>query len=279
MSSMFHIYEKLMNFWKTQNTLLKVSRLLPIDNVVGAATFHATCFFSCLQLEKFSYVYAQPSTRKADGRYGKSQNRLFTHNQLQYITSPAPANVRELYLKSLEYIGFDLKKHDLKFIDNNWNNPSIGARGVGWEVVMDGMEITQFTYFTHMADIELHNSPVELAYGMERLCVMLNNQSIWSCDYDEGVTYKDIFYEREKQMCTYYNDYNQFGINHLNESLHFIQLPIEKELWYPAYIHLLNSMAIFDSLDAKKSFGQMERKKYIEIFSEYSNKIGILCRK
>jgi len=197
---------RLQGFWAERGCVLQQ----PFDVEVGAGTMAPETFLRVLAPRPYKLGYAQPSRRPADGRYGENPNRLFRHTQFQLILKPPPVNVQELYLQSLEAIGIDLSKHDLKFEEDNWEGPTVGAWGVGWQVMMDGMEITQFTYFQQCGGLDLDPICAELTYGLERLCAFMQDVDsvydvVWARDPDTGavVTYGDVRLSEELQYSVY----------------------------------------------------------------------------
>jgi glycyl-tRNA synthetase alpha chain len=197
---------RLQGFWAERGCVLQQ----PYDVEVGAGTMAPETFLRVLGPRPYKVGYAQPSRRPADGRYGENPNRLFRHTQFQLILKPPPVNVQELYLQSLEAIGIDLSKHDLKFEEDNWEGPTVGAWGVGWQVMMDGMEITQFTYFQQCGGLDLDPICAELTYGLERLCAFMQDVDsvydvVWARDPDTGavVTYGDVRLAEELQYSVY----------------------------------------------------------------------------
>jgi glycyl-tRNA synthetase alpha chain len=197
---------RLQGFWAERGCVLQQ----PFDVEVGAGTMAPETFLRVLGPKPYKVGYAQPSRRPADGRYGENPNRLFRHTQFQLILKPPPANVQELYLQSLEAIGIDLSQHDLKFEEDNWEGPTVGAWGVGWQVMMDGMEITQFTYFQQCGGLDLDPICAELTYGLERLCAFMQDVDsvydvVWARDPDTGatVTYGDVRLSEELQYSVY----------------------------------------------------------------------------
>jgi glycyl-tRNA synthetase alpha chain len=197
---------RLQSFWAERGCVIQQ----PYDVEVGAGTMAPETFLRVLGPKPYKVGYAQPSRRPADGRYGENPNRLFRHTQFQLILKPPPVNVQELYLQSLEAIGIDLSKHDLKFEEDNWEGPTVGAWGVGWQVMMDGMEITQFTYFQQCGGLDLDPICAELTYGLERLCAFMQDVDsvydvVWARDPDMGavVTYGDVRLTEELQYSVY----------------------------------------------------------------------------
>ena len=197
---------RLQSFWAERGCVLQQ----PFDVEVGAGTMAPETFLRVQGPKPYKVGYAQPSRRPADGRYGENPNRLFRHTQFQLILKPPPVNVQELYLQSLEAIGIDLSKHDLKFEEDNWEGPTVGAWGVGWQVMMDGMEITQFTYFQQCGGLDLDPICAELTYGLERLCAFMQDVDsvydvVWARDPETGaaVTYGDVRLSEELQYSVY----------------------------------------------------------------------------
>jgi glycyl-tRNA synthetase alpha chain len=196
----------LRKFWAEQGCILQQ----PYDVEMGAGTMSPETFLRVLGPRPYSVCYLQPSRRPADGRYGENPNRLFKHTQCQVILKPPPADVQELYLRSLQAIGIDLRKHDLKFEEDNWESPTLGAWGIGWQVMLDGMEVTQFTYFQQCGGVDLDPISAELTYGLERLCAFLQDVEsvydiVWARDAKTGkeTTYKDVRFAEELQFSVY----------------------------------------------------------------------------
>src|SRR4051812_29831789 len=191
---------RLQNFWAERGCVLQQ----PYDIEVGAGTMAPETFLRVLGPKPYKVAYVQPSRRPADGRYGDNPNRLYKHMQLQVILKPTPADVIDQYMGSLEAIGIDLRKHDLKLEEDNWENPSLGAWGVGWQVMLDGMEITQFTYFQQCGGIDLDLVPAEITYGLERLTAFLQGvDSVYDIEWTPGVKYRDVRYKDELQYSVY----------------------------------------------------------------------------
>src|SRR6204780_812481 len=188
---------RLQTFWAERGCVLQQ----PYDVEMGAGTMAPETFLRVLGPEPYKVAYVQPSRRPADGRYGENPNRLYKHQQLQVILKPAPADVIDLYLGSLQAIGIDLSKHDIKFEEDNWEAPTLGAWGIGWQVMLDGMEITQFTYFQQCGGIDLDLVPAEITYGLERLVAFLQNvDSVYEIEWTKGVKYRDVRLAEELQF-------------------------------------------------------------------------------
>ena len=191
---------KLKQYWAERNCIIQE----PYDMEVGAGTMCPETFLRVLGPKPYKVAYVQPSRRPADGRYGENPNRLYKHQQLQVILKPTPIDVLEQYLGSLEAIGIDLSKHDIKFEEDNWESPTLGAWGIGWQVTLDGLEITQFTYFQQCGGIDLDLVPAEITYGLERLAAFLQNRdSVYDIEWVKGVRYADVRFADEQQLSVY----------------------------------------------------------------------------
>jgi glycyl-tRNA synthetase alpha chain len=191
---------KLMHYWNKQNCVLQQ----PYDTEVGAGTMHPETFLRVLGPAPYRVAFVQPSRRPADGRYGENPNRLYKHFQYQVILKPAPADIQDLYLRSLEAIGVDLRAHDIRFEEDNWESPTLGAWGIGWQVLLDGLEITQFTYFQQSGGIDLDPISVEITYGLERICAFLQNvESVYDIRWTNEMTYGAIRLAEEQQLSEY----------------------------------------------------------------------------
>ncbi len=195
------IIMNLQKFWGKNGCII----LQPYDLEVGAGTFHPATTLRSLGPKPWRAAYVQPSRRPTDGRYGENPNRLQHYYQYQVIIKPSPSNIKQTYLKSLASIGIDIKNHDIRFVEDDWESPTLGAAGLGWEVWCDGMEITQFTYFQQMTGIECKPVPVEITYGLERLCMFVQEKNnIFDLDWNnDGVKYKEVFFQAEKEFSAY----------------------------------------------------------------------------
>ena len=195
------IIMNLQKFWDKNGCII----LQPYDLEVGAGTFHPATTLRSLGPKPWKAAYVQPSRRPTDGRYGENPNRLQHYYQYQVIIKPSPKNIKQLFLKSLATIGIDVKNHDIRFVEDDWESPTLGAAGLGWEVWCDGMEITQFTYFQQMTGIECKPVPVEITYGLERLCMFVQGKNnVFDLDWNnEGVKYKEVFFQAEKEFSSY----------------------------------------------------------------------------
>jgi glycyl-tRNA synthetase alpha chain len=260
---------KLSQFWVRQGCILQQ----PYDVEVGAGTMHPETFLRVLGPAPYRVAYAQPSRRPADGRYGENPNRLYKHLQFQVILKPSPVDVQDVYLKSLAAIGIDLKEHDIRFEEDNWESPTLGAWGIGWQVLLDGLEITQFTYFQQSGGIDLDPISVELTYGLERICAFLQGvESVYDLRWSEDKSYGDIRLAEEQQLSVYSFDRSDAEAIRAEFELHERQA---KELLegfagvegkdrerYPvlaAYDHCLKCSHLFNLMDARGVISTTER--------------------
>jgi glycyl-tRNA synthetase alpha chain len=241
--------------------------LQPYDLEVGAGTFHPATTLRSLGPKPWKAAYVQPSRRPTDGRYGDNPNRLQHYYQFQVIIKPSPKNIKKLYLNSLKTIGINHKEHDIRFVEDDWESPTLGAAGLGWEVWCDGMEITQFTYFQQMAGFECKPVSVELTYGLERLCMFTQQKKnvydlIWN---SEDIKYRDVFHQAEKEFSTYNfelaNTENLFKIFDMTEKE--AKMLTENNVSLPAYDQCLKASHIFNILDARGVISVAQRAEYI----------------
>ena len=241
--------------------------LQPYDIEVGAGTFHPATTLRSLGPNPWKAAYVQPSRRPTDGRYGDNPNRLQHYYQFQVIIKPSPKNIKKLYLNSLKTIGINHKEHDIRFVEDDWESPTLGAAGLGWEVWCDGMEITQFTYFQQMAGFECKPVSVELTYGLERLCMFTQQKKnvydlIWNSEY---IKYRDVFHQAEKEFSTYNfelaNTENLFKIFDMTEKE--AKMLTENNVSLPAYDQCLKASHIFNILDARGVISVAQRAEYI----------------
>jgi glycyl-tRNA synthetase alpha chain len=260
---------KLSHFWIRQGCVLQQ----PYDVEMGAGTMHPETFLRVLGPAPYRVAYAQPSRRPADGRYGENPNRLYKHLQFQVILKPAPADIQDLYLKSLAAIGIELKEHDIRFEEDNWESPTLGAWGIGWQVLLDGLEITQFTYFQQSGGIDLDPISVEITYGLERICSFLQNvESLYDMRWSADKTYGDIRLMEEQQFSEYSFDRSDAAALRTEFELHekqakelldiFEALDRKSYLRFPilaAYDHCLKCSHIFNLLDARGVISTTER--------------------
>ena len=253
---------KLQEYWDKQGCAL----LQPYDMEVGAGTSHTATFLRSLGPEPWKAAYVQPSRRPKDGRYGENPNRLQHYYQYQVVLKPAPANILELYLGSLEALGFDLKKNDIRFVEDDWENPTLGAWGLGWEVWLNGMEVTQFTYFQQVGGIDCKPITGEITYGLERLAMYLQGvDSVYDLQYSENVKYGDVFHQNEVEQSTYNFEHSDIDFLFTAFAAHEKQAKhlIENQLSLPAYEQVLKAAHTFNLLDARGAISVTERAAYI----------------
>lgn len=249
-------YEKFKNkyieFWINKGCLHLDSH----DYIMGAATFHPVFVFNCLSNKNIPLVYTQLSRRNPDGRYGKSPIRLYKHTQIQIVLFE---NAMDLYLESLIYMGFDFEKIDIRFVENNWSSYSIGGVGYGWEIWLNILEVTQFTYFDKIANIKLETVPCELAVGIERLYLIYSNKmSFYDFNWNKSITYKDVRQEEERQFTEYYN--NHAPLIDKNYLFNTINTLVEKKLYYPAYELFLELNDWFNTQISRQYIDKNQRK-------------------
>jgi glycyl-tRNA synthetase alpha chain len=260
---------RLTEFWSARGCVLQQ----PLDVEVGAGTMSPETFLRVLGPAHWNVAYVQPSRRPADGRFGENPNRLFKHHQLQVILKPAPDEVQQLYLESLEACGVNPRQHDIRFEEDNWESPTLGAWGIGWQVLFDGLEITQFTYFQQAGGLELSPVSAELTYGLERIAMVLQRvDSIYDLDWGGGVKYRDVRHREEVEQSKYVFGQVEgvtagaFAAFHreLFESIYkFAEQLLASGLIWPALEHCLKCSHLFNVLDASNSIGVTERTAYI----------------
>ena len=264
----------LQKYWSKKGCVI----LQPYDLEVGAGTFHPATTLRSLGPKPWKTAYVQPSRRPTDGRYGDNPNRLQHYYQFQVLIKPSPKEIKKMYLNSLSSIGINHEEHDIRFVEDDWESPTLGAAGLGWEVWCDGMEITQFTYFQQMAGVECKPVSVEITYGLERLCMFIQNKKsvfdlIWN---DEGITYKDVFHQSEKEFSAYNFEYantdNLFKIFEMLEEE--TKLLVEKKISLPAYDQCLKCSHVFNILDARGVISVAQRAEYIARIRELTKSIG-----
>ena len=264
----------LQKFWDKQGCII----LQPYDLEVGAGTFHPATTLRSLGPKPWKAAYVQPSRRPTDGRYGKNPNRLQHYYQYQVIIKPSPKDIKQLYLKSLMAIGIDSKEHDIRFVEDDWESPTLGAAGLGWEVWCDGMEITQFTYFQKMTGIECKPISVELTYGLERICMFVQGKkNVFDIDWnDNGVKYGDIYLQSEKEFSAY--NFDQANTDSLLKNFEIAEQEcknlLDQKLPLPAYDQCLKASHIFNLLDARGVIAVAERTGYINRIRELAKGAG-----
>ena len=252
----------LQRFWSEKGCVIGN----PYDVETGAGTFNPDTFLMSLGPEPWNIAYVEPSRRPKDGRYGENPNRVYQHHQFQVIMKPSPENIQELYLESLEALGIDPKKHDIRFVEDNWESPTLGAWGLGWEVWLDGMEITQFTYFQQVGGIEVEITPSELTYGLERIALYLQDvQNVYDLEWTKGVKYGERRHQYEYEM-------SKYSFEVADVKMHFTLFDmyekeakncLENKLVIPAYDYVLKCSHTFNNLDARGAISTTERMSYI----------------
>ena len=281
------IKKKNISIQNFQDTILNLQKywgnygcviLQPYDIEVGAGTFHPATTLRSLGTKPWRAAYVQPSRRPSDGRYGDNPNRLQHYYQFQVIIKPSPKEIKKLYLKSLSAIGINYKDHDIRFVEDDWESPTLGAAGLGWEVWCDGMEITQFTYFQQMAGIECKPVSVELTYGLERICMFTQKKNnvfdlLWN---DSGIKYKDIFYQSEKEFSAY--NFEHANTDFLFKIFEMVETEckslLDKKLSLPAYDQCLKASHVFNLLDSRGAIGVAQRAGYISRIRDLVKRAG-----
>ena len=264
----------LQKYWSKHGCVI----LQPYDLEVGAGTFHPATTLRSLGEKPWKTAYVQPSRRPTDGRYGENPNRLQHYYQFQVLVKPSPSNIKKLYLNSIATIGINHKENDIRFVEDDWESPTLGAAGLGWEVWCNGMEITQFTYFQKMAGIECKPVSVEITYGLERLCMFIQNKkNVFDLKWNnDGVTYKEVFYQSEKEFSAYNFEYantdNLFKIFDMIEQE--AKSLIEKRISLPAYDQCLKASHIFNILDSRGVISIAQRAEYISKIRDLTKAIG-----
>jgi glycyl-tRNA synthetase alpha chain len=252
----------LQKFWAKKGCIL----IQPYDMEVGAGTFHPTTLLRTLGPEPWNVAYVQPSRRPTDGRYGENPNRLQHYYQFQVILKPSPGDVQQLYLQSLKTLGVDTQDHDIRFVEDDWESPTLGASGLGWEVWLDGMEITQFTYFQMAGSIDVHPVSVEITYGLERICMYLQRvDNVFDIQWNEKIRYRDVHHQQEVEQSTY--NFEDANVNMLFDLFAMYEAEsgktIKKGLVLPAYEYCLKCSHTFNLLDARGAISVTERTGYI----------------
>lgn len=266
LSSFQELIQTLQNYWSDQGCVI----MQPLDMEVGAGTFHPATFIRAIGPEPWRAAYVQPSRRPTDGRYGENPNRLQHYFQFQVLLKPSPDDFQEIYLDSLHALGFDTLVHDIRFVEDDWESPTLGAWGLGWEVWLNGMEISQFTYFQQVGGLECHPVSGEITYGIERLAMYLQGVDsifdlVWSRGDQGNVTYGDIYHQNEVEQSTY-----NFELADTDALFHWFdvcesqsQRLIEQKLPLPAYEQVMKASHAFNLLDARHAISVTERQRYI----------------
>jgi glycyl-tRNA synthetase alpha chain len=256
----------LQHYWANQGCVI----IQPYDMPMGAGTFHAATFLRSIGPEPWSAAYVQPSRRPTDGRYGENPNRLQHYYQFQVIIKPSPDNLQDLYLDSLRALGIDTLIHDIRFVEDNWESPTLGAWGLGWEVWLNGMEVTQFTYFQQVGGLDCRPVTGELTYGLERIAMYLQGvESVFDLVWTDGplgrVTYGDVFHQNEVEMSLYNFECadTQALFARFDQAENACRSLIEQQLTLPAYEQVLDASHTFNLLDARHAISVSERQRYI----------------
>ena len=249
-------------FWDRQGCAL----LQPYDMEVGAGTFHTATFLRAIGPEPWKAAFVQPSRRPKDGRYGDNPNRLQHYYQYQVVLKPSPANIQELYLDSLRALGIDPKVHDIRFVEDDWESPTLGAWGLGWEVWLDGMEVTQFTYFQEVGSLSCKPVLGEITYGLERLAMYLQGvESVFDLTWTPGVTYRDVYHQNEVEQSRYNFELSDVDMlfRHFGEYETEAKRLIEAQCVLPGYEMVMKASHTFNLLDARGAISVTERAAYI----------------
>jgi glycyl-tRNA synthetase alpha chain len=267
------IIKELNSYWASAGCVV----LQPYDMEVGAGTFHPATLLRALGPEPWKAAYVQPSRRPTDGRYGENPNRLQHYYQYQVVLKPSPKEIQDMYLESLKRFGLDLLEHDIRFVEDDWESPTLGAWGLGWEVWLDGMEITQFTYFQQAGSIDLTPITVEITYGLERIAMYLQKvDSVYDIAWNSDVTYGQIFHQAEKEFSAF--NFEEANVADLTASFdHYegdaLKL-VEKGLILPGYDYCLKCSHTFNLLDARKAISVAERTRYIGRIRNIARKVA-----
>ncbi|MHB1927188.1 MAG: glycine--tRNA ligase subunit alpha [Leptospirillum sp.] len=254
--------QALESYWSGEGCAI----IQPYDKEMGAGTFHPATFFGALDPEETRVAYVQPCRRPTDGRYGENPNRLQRYYQFQVLIKPSPPESQALYLKSLEALGIRLADHDIRFVHDDWESPTLGAWGLGWEVWLDGMEVTQFTYFQEVAGIPLGAVPVEITYGLERLAMYLQGvANVFDLEYARGITYGRIHREGERQHSVF--NFEEAPVEHLRQQFDFLESQAKglfsRGLYLPGYEMVLGMSHAFNLMDARGAVSVSERQHFI----------------
>ena len=264
---------KLQSYWAEKGCAITQ----PFDMEVGAGTFHPATFLRSIGPEPWKAAYVQPSRRPGDGRYGENPNRLQHYYQFQVLLKPSPDDIQDLYLDSLIAIGIDLKMHDVRFVEDNWESPTLGAWGLGWEVWLNGMEVSQFTYFQQVGGLSCKPISGELTYGLERLAMYLQGvDSVYDLIWTEGLTYGDVFHQNEVEQSKYNFEIADTEVlfRQFDEAEAMNLKLIEENLPFPAYEQTMKASHIFNLLDARKAISVTDRARFIRRVRSMSQKVA-----
>ena len=256
------VIDKLNRYWARQGCLI----WQPYNSEVGAGTFNPATFLRVLGPEPWRVAYVEASKRPKDGRYGENPNRVQHFYQYQVVLKPAPQKAQDLFLHSLEVLGIELKKHDIRFVEDDWESPTLGAWGLGWEVWLDGLEITQYTYFQQVGGIDLEVIPVEYTYGLDRIAMHLQNkENMWEVEWGDGITWGELHLRKEIEFCT-------FNYEEASVELHLLLFDkfedeakrlLDSGYVYPGYDYVIKCSHVFNLLDARGAISAQERKNYV----------------
>ena len=267
------IIQNLNKFWSEEGCLI----MQPYDTEKGAGTMNPHTFLRAIGPEPWSVAYAEPCRRPTDGRFGDNPNRAQHYYQYQVIIKPSPDEIQEKYLTSLEFLGINPKSHDIRFVEDNWESPTLGAWGVGWEVWLDGMEVTQFTYFQQCGGLDCNPIPIEITYGLERIAMFLQDkESIWDLDWNNKLNYSDIWLQFEKNQCSF--NFSESNPENMRKLFAIYQDEanslIEKKLTYPALDFVLKCSHCFNLLDARGVISVTDRAQYIEKIRKLAREVA-----
>ncbi len=268
------IIQNLNAFWADNGCLI----MQPYDTEKGAGTMNPHTFLRAIGPEPWSVAYVEPCRRPTDGRYGENPNRAQHYFQFQVIIKPSPEAIQEKYLSSLENLGIVLKNHDIRFVEDNWESPTLGAWGVGWEVWLDGMEVTQFTYFQQCGGIDCDPIPIEITYGLERIAMFLQNKkSIWDLNWNKKLSYRDIWLQFEQEQCSF--NFEESNPDNLRSMFSLYQSEsrdlIARKLTYPALDYVLKCSHCFNLLDARGVISVTDRAQYIDKIRKLAKDVAI----
>jgi len=264
---------RLNEYWDRQGCVL----LQPYDMEVGAGTFHTATFLRAIGPEPWHAAYVQPSRRPKDGRYGENPNRLQHYYQYQVVLKPSPLDIQDRYLQSLVAIGIELRSHDIRFVEDDWESPTLGAWGLGWEVWLDGMEVTQFTYFQQVGGLDCKPVLGEITYGLERLAMYLQNkENVFDLVWTPGVTYRDVYHQNEVEQSRYNFELSNADLlfRHFNDFEGEAKRLIGEHCVLPAYEMVLKCSHTFNLLDARGAISVTERQAYIGRVRELARKVA-----
>ena len=264
---------KLQNYWAKKGCAITQ----PFDMEVGAGTFHPATFLRSIGPEPWKAAYVQSSRRPSDGRYGENPNRLQHYYQFQVLLKPSPEEIQDLYLNSLSYIGIDLNMHDVRFVEDNWESPTLGAWGLGWEVWLNGMEVSQFTYFQQVGGLPCKPVSGELTYGLERLAMYLQGvDSVYDLIWTEGLTYGDVFHQNEVEQSKYNFEIADIDVlfRQFDEAEAMNLKLIEESLPFPAYEQAMKASHLFNLLDARRAISVTDRARFIRRVRSMSQKVA-----